>query len=193
MANEITLSVFLQFLKSDLAAILDFPRAQLNMSGTNYIHRTQTLDLADTELDLASLAVLGLTLFVNRGTTNLIQIKNEDAGIIIPLLKVGEPCLLRFDTSVIAPTANAIGFVISAATNANPVVFTAAGHGLVSGASVIISGFTGDWTPCNGTFTATVITANTFSIVVNSTAFGAMTGSPVFLATPTLEYLILED
>lgn len=71
---------------------------------------------------------------------------------------------------------------ISAATNANPVVFTSTGHGFNTNSrpNVTISGGTGNWTATNGTFVATVIDANTFSVPVNSTSLGALTGTVVF-------------
>lgn len=74
---------------------------------------------------------------------------------------------------------------ISAATNANPVVLTSTAHGflLTARPRVTISGATGSWTPINGTFTATVIDANTFSIAVNSTTFGALAGTITFITT----------
>lgn len=81
---------------------------------------------------------------------------------------------------------------ISAATNANPVVFTSTGHGfnLNSRPSITIQGGTGNWAAVNGTFTATIIDANTFSIPVNSTAFGAVTGTLTFNTTaPRLNQL----
>lgn len=71
---------------------------------------------------------------------------------------------------------------ISAATNANPVVFTSTGHGFDTNTrpKVTISGGTGNWTAVNGEFVATIVDANTFSIPVNSTAFGALAGTVVF-------------
>lgn len=76
---------------------------------------------------------------------------------------------------------------ISAASNANPVVLTSTGHGFHVNSNarpkVLISGGTGNWTAVNGEWTATVIDANTFSIPVNSTAFGALTGSLLFATT----------
>jgi hypothetical protein len=69
---------------------------------------------------------------------------------------------------------------VSAATNANPVVFTTgAAHGLTSGQRVLISGATGSWVPVNGTFTITKTGASTFTIPVDSTGFGALAGTVV--------------
>lgn len=74
---------------------------------------------------------------------------------------------------------------ISAATNANPVVFTSTGHGFEVNTrpKVLIAGGTGNWTAVNGEFTATIIDANTFSVPVDSTTFGALTGSLTFATT----------
>ena len=72
---------------------------------------------------------------------------------------------------------------ITAATNANPTVLTAASHGFSTNDKIRlnISGATGNWTPINGaTVTITVIDANRFSVPVDATSFGALTGSPVF-------------
>lgn len=70
---------------------------------------------------------------------------------------------------------------VSAATNANPAVMTSTGHGLgdfaTYGATITpavkITGFTGAWTPCNGSWVATTTSANAFSVPCDSTAFGA--------------------
>lgn len=67
---------------------------------------------------------------------------------------------------------------ISAATNANPVEFTTSvNHGLTTGTTHTIAGATGSWTPVNGAFIITVTAANKFTIAVNSTTFGALTGT----------------
>ena len=90
-----------------------------------------------------------------------------------------------------APSTDAAGtgrFVrqvvaIASATNANPVVFTVtAGHGmnLSTLPSITISGATSGWTGVNGTFVATPLSTTTFSIPVNSTTFGALSGTLVF-------------
>lgn len=69
---------------------------------------------------------------------------------------------------------------ITAATAQNPTLLTSAGHGLVDGEQVTITGATGNWTGINGTFTATVIDQDTFSVPANETAATGAIGSPVF-------------
>lgn len=75
------------------------------------------------------------------------------------------------------------GQAVTSATNANPVVITHVGHRLPTGQVITISGATGGWTGINGTFTITRLSADTFSIPVNSTSFGALSGSPLFQVT----------
>src|SRR5579872_3336445 len=70
---------------------------------------------------------------------------------------------------------------VSAVSNASPASFTATAHGLdFPGAAttspvVSISGGTGAWAAINGSWVATIITANAFTIPVDSTSFGALT------------------
>lgn len=73
----------------------------------------------------------------------------------------------------------------SAISNANPAVITVTGHGFDADSSptITLAGGTGSWTAVNGTFTATYVGANTFSIPVNSTAFGAVAGTITIAAT----------
>lgn len=76
---------------------------------------------------------------------------------------------------------------ISGISKANPGVVTSTGHGFDTNSRplVTISGATGTgWiTGVNGTFTATVIDANTFSIPVDTTGFGTLAGTVVFRTT----------
>jgi hypothetical protein len=69
----------------------------------------------------------------------------------------------------------------SAISNANPAVVTATGHGfnLHSSPTVVITGGTGNWAAFNGTVKATVVNDNSFSIPINTSAFGAVTGTIV--------------
>lgn len=79
--------------------------------------------------------------------------------------------------------------VISGASNADPVSFTATSHGLdyPSAATVKplvrISGATGGWAGINGVWAATVTGANAFTIPVNSTGFGSFSGQTIVVET----------
>jgi len=80
-----------------------------------------------------------------------------------------EPVRVLHPIGAETPTATAI----TSSSVANPtVITTAAAHGLTTGDSVSIAGHTGSTPDINGTHTATVLSATTFSIPVNVTVGG---------------------
>lgn len=90
--------------------------------------------------------------------------------------------------SVVTTFPRSATFVaISAISKAAAAVVTSVGHGFDTHSRplVTISGATGTgWvTGINGTFTATVIDADTFSVPVNSSGFGTLAGTVVFSTT----------
>jgi hypothetical protein len=75
---------------------------------------------------------------------------------------------------------------VSAITAANPGVMTAAAHGMFfqSGVTaqkfvVFISGLTGNWTPLNGFHVLATASTSTLTTDVDTTTFGAVTGTIV--------------
>ena len=87
---------------------------------------------------------------------------------------------VQADDGMIANLITVTG-AISAATNANPVVFTVpTAPGTATMAT--ISGFTGTWAAANGTWPVTELGPTTFSIPVDSSGFGGVTGSGAFSA-----------
>lgn len=87
---------------------------------------------------------------------------------------------VRFHTSAGTVLQAALG--VTAATNANPAVFTSVGHGLSTGDAVFMASWAGGWAGLNGRFLkVTALGANTFTLaaldgtVVDSTTFGAFT------------------
>jgi hypothetical protein len=80
----------------------------------------------------------------------------------------------------------ATSVAISAVSKANPAVVTSTAHGFDTNSrpKVTISGATGTgWTAINATWTATIIDADTFSIPIDSSAFGTLAGTVVFTTT----------
>ena len=75
---------------------------------------------------------------------------------------------------------------ISTISKASAAIVTSTGHGLslLTRPSVILSGATGTgWTGVNATWTATVLSADTFSIPIDSSGFGTLGGTIVFTTT----------
>lgn len=101
---------------------------------------------------------------------------------------VGDTGLEESDTSA-ASTASA-SVSISAITQANPGVITATAHHLVVGQAITISGVLG-MTAINGTFTvATTPSADTFTVGVDTTAYGAYTSGGTVSTTQLVNNLL---
>lgn len=72
-----------------------------------------------------------------------------------------------------------LGLQITGVTNAYPaVVTTAFAHGLTTGQVVTPFGFTGVWTAFESARSVTVLSSTTYSVDFNTSAMGAMTGTP---------------
>ena len=107
--------------------------------------------------------------------------RNPDVGYQMILTYSGTSLLYLCKAASIQPTSPAIS--IASATNASPVVFTVSGgHGFNASSLplVTISGGTGNWTAVNASLTATILSSTTFSVAVDSTSFGAVSGTLVF-------------
>lgn len=80
---------------------------------------------------------------------------------------------------------NVSTITVSAISNANPGSMTATAHGFYFATGVtqkflvFISGLTGSWTPLNGMHVLTPTSANALATDVDTTGFGALTGTIV--------------
>lgn len=85
-------------------------------------------------------------------------------------------------TAYIVANKVAIGTSLSVtgATNASPIVITAASHGLTDRQPVTISGVTGN-TAANGTFYVKVLTANTFALYTDNMLTSAVTANANYI------------
>ena len=80
---------------------------------------------------------------------------------------------------------------IASATNANPAVLTVtAGHNFATGqvVSLDFTGYTGSWTSLNGVHFATALSSTTLSVPIDSTSFGALTGTPTYYSGCALNF-----
>jgi hypothetical protein len=75
---------------------------------------------------------------------------------------------------------NTRNMAITAAVAGSPTVLTVAvAPPNVGGQFVYITGFTGAWAAVNGARASTFVSSTSFSVAVDSTAFGAVTGTPI--------------
>jgi hypothetical protein len=68
---------------------------------------------------------------------------------------------------------------VTAASNASAAVLTVSTSGVNAGDSVKVAGYTGTWSAANGTWIASAASGSSITIPVNSSTFGAATGTPV--------------
>lgn len=135
----------------------------------------------------------------NNSTTDAVQVLevtgNEFSGLTTGdtlTFNTTTPTTLRYDGNTILDTNNSplaptftnltTNVSVTGATQANPVVITAAGHGLVTGQTGYFADV-GGMVELNrlASVTVTVIDANTFSIGVNGTGFTAYTSGGTFI------------
>jgi len=84
MANELTLSASVKFLKSDTN--VDFAKAGvlLDVAGGDYVKRTQTVGTSEEALGLGDLTTPGYMLIYNSDSTNYVKIRSgTGAGDLI--------------------------------------------------------------------------------------------------------------
>lgn len=109
MANELTLSVSLGYLKNavTVAEAVSALHATVTGNGLNSL-TAYSAPIADTEIPLGSVTVAGGWVFiVNTDIANFVTIKAGVAGTAFAVLKPGEFCCLRLAPGITAPSAQA--------------------------------------------------------------------------------------
>lgn len=96
---------------------------------------------------------------------------------VVPLGVHKFAVIYETDTGFWTPPGPKITKVITAATNANPVVFTAVGHGMTTGESHKFYGM--NWTQANATWHVTRIDDDHFSIPLDTTGLAAFVAGNV--------------
>jgi len=118
--------------------------------------------------------------------------KNPDTAYQFILGYSGDNVIYICKALSIQPTSTSVS--VASISNASPAVFTVSGgHGFYASSTpkITVSGGTGNWTAVNGVQTATIINSTTFSIPVDSSAFGAVAGTIVYTtrAPRTTDYV----
>jgi hypothetical protein len=96
-------------------------------------------------------------------------VSNPNTGIVTTTVANANVTPASSPTIGTAQVPGIVDFPITGASNANPIVITASGHGLTSGTWVTISGVTGN-TNANGTWPITFVSSSTFSIPTGGNA-----------------------
>lgn len=107
MANEITVSMSLSFLKGGIGSSLSFSDLKFDVSGTDYFQGTQGVaQTADEALNLGHLGTPGWCMIQNTDATNYVTVRfqNDDGDCI--KIKAGETACFRFGATAPFVKAN---------------------------------------------------------------------------------------
>lgn len=75
MANELTLAASLKFVKGTTNVSFAKSGIQLDVSGKNYTHKTQSIGTSEEAVDLGDVATPGYILIYNKDATNYVSVR----------------------------------------------------------------------------------------------------------------------
>lgn len=119
-----------------------------------------------------------------KSTSGVQKVDSYQSGNTIFPNEVGKYDSIRFIMSTTGYISTAMTGTITGATNATPIVITAAAHGLVDGDVVTISGVGGN-TAANGTFYVDQLSASTFALYSNAALSTGVAGNGAYTSGGT--------
>lgn len=106
MANELTLTAVLDYVDSESASLgLLVRELSVSIATKKYVMMKQNIGTSEEALKLGEITSLGWALFINRDTTNYIELRVATGGTKFCQLLAGEPALFRFGSGITAPYA----------------------------------------------------------------------------------------
>ncbi len=108
MANELTLSASIKFAKGNRSANMSKSGLQLDVTGTNYVSKTQVVGTTAEALDKGEMTTPGYVLIKNNDTTNFVEVRDGSGGADVVKIRAGGFALFQLATAtpfVIADTA----------------------------------------------------------------------------------------
>ena|SRR5688572_23455516 len=106
MADELTIRATLNYSDSEGSDDgISEDEILVDVATKRYIHLKQNIGTSEEALILGDLSSLGYAIFVNRDTTNFVEIRTGTGGTKIVKLKAGEKACFRFGSGVTAPYA----------------------------------------------------------------------------------------
>lgn len=103
MANELTLSASLKFVKGVKNASFGKSGIQLDVAGKNYALKTQTIGTSEEAIALGDVATPGYILVYNSDSTNFVSIRSGTGAANLVKIPAGGVAL--FDCEASAPYA----------------------------------------------------------------------------------------
>lgn len=158
----------------------DYSDFQSSALGTNPAFNDQNLgngDGADLTFQLVKLYTTGALTYsrqIDKPVSGTELVGVGPSSIEIAVLATLTPKWSIDSTTGLLTFVADVQKTVTGGNNVNPVELTVATHGLVTGDTVHLSLFTGDWAALNATRNAiTKIDANTFSVAINGSGFAA--------------------
>jgi hypothetical protein len=105
MANEITVSLSLEFSKGGSSDKMRKMGQQFTLSGTDYIHKTQIVGTSEEAIVIGEIGTPGWCFFRNLDDTNYVSIRAATGATSTVELKAGESCCFRLARGATAPFA----------------------------------------------------------------------------------------
>lgn len=95
MANEIAVTVGLTFTKSGVTSTADLATTNFDMTGTDYIRRTQLVGTSEEALDVGEIGTAGWMYVKNNHATQTVSFRGGSAEADFVKLKAGESAVFR--------------------------------------------------------------------------------------------------
>lgn len=108
MANELTISATLKYKKGDRKVEVGKSGIQLDVTGTDFIQKTQTVGTNVEDLDLGDIGTPGYMFVRNLNSTNFVSIRHGASGDNVVKVRAGGVALFELasaDPQAIADTA----------------------------------------------------------------------------------------
>lgn len=94
MANELTVTCTLEFLKSGIAATESLTKT-LTVTGSKYVRGVQAIGTSEEALGIGDLGTLGYCILINRDATNFVEVRMGSSAADVIKIKAGEFALFR--------------------------------------------------------------------------------------------------
>lgn len=106
MADELTVSARLTYTEGDISDFLELLPTSFSVTGSRYLHSTLTVTTSEVAIPIPA-GTLGYAIFINRDTTNYLDILRATGSTKVCKLAAGEVAMFRFPSTITAPYAQA--------------------------------------------------------------------------------------
>lgn len=106
MANELTLSASLKFVKGSTDRSFSKSGIQLDVSGTEFTNKSQTVGTSEEAIELGDVATPGYILIFNKDATNYVSVRSGTGAANLVKIPPGGIALFHCEASAPYAIAN---------------------------------------------------------------------------------------